>query len=103
MLLLVFHPGFELPDRFALHRQLDVGVNGVHIFAARMTHERLADVLHDARFHEPRIERVAEVMEAVVADARAADRGLPRGFDLLNRVVVKRENQPRSLPVGKQE
>jgi hypothetical protein len=70
-------PRFEFPDRFALHRQLDVGINGVHVFAARMAHQRLADLLHDACFHEPRVERVSEFMEAEMPRERPFDESVP--------------------------
>jgi hypothetical protein len=33
VLALGLDPGFELPDGFALHRQLDVGVEGINFVA----------------------------------------------------------------------
>src|SRR4249920_2227062 len=67
------HPCFKLPDRFTLCRKLDMGVDGIDVFTARMPHQCLADFLHDARFHEPRVKRVAEVMEPAIANSCAAD------------------------------
>ena len=83
------HPGFEFPDRFALCRQLDVGVYGVDVFTARMAHERLADFLHDSGFHQPRVKRVPEVMEAERPDSRAAYGGLPCGLNEVDRPALE--------------
>ena len=58
-LLLFLHPLFEFPDRFALCRQLDVGVGCVHFAAGGVAHERHADLLQDAGFHQAGVERVA--------------------------------------------
>jgi hypothetical protein len=43
-----------------------------------MTHERHADFLQDAGFHQARIERVAEVVKTDGAEIRVFERGLPR-------------------------
>src|SRR5208337_2224701 len=77
VLALSLDPGFELADSKALHRQLDMGVEGIHVFARRVAHEGLAHVGHHAGFHEPRVERVAKIVKPEVADARAADGCLP--------------------------
>lgn len=58
-----------------------------------MTHEGLADFLHDAGFHEPGVERVPKVMETDVADARAADGGLPCGLDCPHGMTFEGEDQ----------
>ena len=65
-------PGFELPDGIALHRQLDMGIEGIHFLAGAVAHESLAHVLHDTRFHQARVERVAKIVKAEVADTGAA-------------------------------
>ena len=86
-------PGFELPDGFALHRQLDMRVEGIHVVARGMAHEGLPHVLQNARFHEARVERVAKVMKARVANTRAADGCLPGGFDPVDRTAFEGEDE----------
>lgn len=93
-LFFLLDPRFELPDRFSLHRKLDVGVDGVGVFTARMAHQCLADFLQYPCLHEPRVERVSKIMEAVVADARAANGGLPGGFHDADGLIFEREEQP---------
>ena len=94
---LLFDPHFELPDGFALHRKLDVGINGVGVFTARMAHQCLADFLHDSGLHEPRVEGVPKIMETVVADASAADGRPPSGFDNADRLIFEGEDQSLGL------
>src|ERR1700682_5967523 len=89
--LLVGHPLFELPNCFALCWKLHVRVNGVDVFTARMAHERFADFLHDSRFHEPRIECVAEVVEAVVTDTGAPNGVPPSSLYFVDGTVAEGE------------
>ena len=51
---------FARSNCFALHWQLDMCVDRIHVFAARMAHKGLANFLHHARFHQTRVEGVAE-------------------------------------------
>jgi hypothetical protein len=80
-----------------------VGVNGVDVFTAGMAHQRLADFLHDPGFHEPRIERVAEIMKAAVADARAANGSFPSGLDYADGLAFEREKQALLLAFSEKE
>jgi len=59
-----------------------------------MAHKSFPDFLHDPGFHQPGIERVAEIMEAVVPDPRPSDGGLPSGLYLVDRVLMERKHQP---------
>ena len=68
-----------------------------------MPHQGLANFLHHPRFHEPRVERVAEVMEAAVADARAADSGLPSGLNDPNGLAVESKEQTLVLPQSEKQ
>src|SRR5258708_7318960 len=97
------HPRFKLPYRFTLCRKLDVGVDGVDVFTARMPHQRLADFLHDASFHEPRVECVTEVMKPAITDASTADGSDPSGLDDADRFTLKREEQTLLLAFGKKK
>jgi hypothetical protein len=90
-------PGFELPDGFTLHRQLDVGIEGIHFVARGVAHKSLPHVLHDAGFHEARVERVAEIVKAGIADARSTDGCPPGGLDLVDRTAFEGKNQPFRL------
>ena len=80
-----------------------MGVNGVDVFTAGMAHQRLADLLHDPCFHEPRIERVAEIMKAAVADARAANGSLPSGLDYADGLAFESEEQALLLAFSEKE
>ena len=91
--MLLVDPRFELPDRFALRRKLDVGIGRVDVFSTRMAHKRLANIRDDSGFHEPRVERMAEIMEAEIADARTADGGLPCGLWRPHRLAAVEEDQ----------
>jgi hypothetical protein len=77
-----------------------VGVDRVHVLSARMPHERFADFLHNSRFHESCVKGVPEIMEPVVADARSADGGFPRGLHRADRALVEREDDSCVLPEG---
>src|SRR5579864_3903132 len=97
------HPRFKLSDRFTLCRKLDVRVDGVDVFSARMPHQCFANFLHDACFHEPCVKRVAEVMEPAIADARTTDSSLPSGLDDADRFTLKRKEQTLLLAFGKKK
>src|SRR5271154_1558681 len=101
LLALYFRPGFELPDGIALHRHLDMGVEGIDFLARGVAHEGHPHVLHDAGFHEPGVERVAKIMEAEIADARPPDCRLPRRLDPLDRTAFEGENQADGFLTGK--
>src|SRR6266496_1433970 len=87
------HPGFEFPDRFALHRQLDMGVEGIDFLARGVAHEGLPHVLQNSGFHQPGIERVAKIVKAEIPDARPPDGCLPGRLDLLDRTAFEGEDQ----------
>ena len=80
-----------------------MGVNGVDVFTAGMAHQRLADFLHDPCFHEPRIECVAKIMKAAVADARATSGSLPSGLDYADGLAFEREEQALLLAFSEKE
>jgi len=101
LLLLVFHPLLELSDGFALHGKLDVGVGRVNFRAWGMTHERHADFLQDAGFHQARIERVAEVVETDGAEIRVFERGLPRTLHDADWLAFVADDQSCGLAVLK--
>ena len=90
MLAFGLDPSFELPDGIALHRQLDMGVEGVDFLARGVTHEGFPHVLHDARFHEPGVEGVAKIVKAGITDACSSDRRFPGCLDLVDRTALKR-------------
>ena len=91
------YPAFELPDRLALYWQLDMGVNGINILAARMAHERLADFLHNSGFHQTYVEGVPKVMEPVIPDACAADGSFPSGLYDPDRMTFECKDRPPGL------
>ena len=103
VLALSLHPGFELPDGFTLHRQLDVGVEGIDFLARGVTHEGLPHVLHDTRFHKPGVEGVAKIVKAGITDTCSSDRRLPGGFDLVDRTALKGEDQTFRFLTGKRD
>src|SRR2546430_16272636 len=76
-----------------------MGVDRLDVFTARMTHQSFADFLHDPGLHQAGVERVAQVMEAEVANLGPAQRGLPRSLDLVDRVAPEGEGQAFVLPV----
>ena len=84
-------PFLKFPNGVALHWKLDVGVDGVGLFTAGVAHQRLADFLHHSCLHEPRVECMAKIMEAVVRDARATDGSLPGGFHDADGLPFERE------------
>ena len=101
--LLVFHPRFEFPDRFAFHRQLHMGVNRVHIRASGMPHERHANFLQDAGFHQPSVKGVAEIVKADVADLGAPERRFPRGLHDADGRTPEVENNAFRSALSKQK
>src|SRR5258706_480449 len=60
-------PSLKSSDGLPLDRQFYVRIDRVHVLAAGMAHEGLSDFLHDAGFHQARVEGVSEVMEAEMA------------------------------------
>ena len=97
VLELRFDPVFELADGFALHRHLDVGIEGVHVFARAVAHKGLAHVLHDTRFHKARVERVAKVLKAEVTDACSPNSSFPGRLDPADGPSFERENESSRL------
>src|SRR5579872_5342704 len=81
LLLLLVDPNLEFPDGFPLSRQLDVGVRCVNFRARRMAHERHANFLQDAGLHQTRVEGMAKIVEAHMADPGVFERGFPRTLD----------------------
>lgn len=68
LLLLLVDPHFQPLNRLALDRQFHVGVHRVHAVSAGMAHESLADFLHNPGFHQPRVEGMAKIVKAEMAD-----------------------------------
>lgn len=91
--LLCLDPGFELPDGFALHRQLDVGVEGIDFVTRGVAHQGFPDVLQNTRLHEARVEGVAKIVKTEVATARSANGRLPGRFDPVDLKALEGENQ----------
>ena len=58
-----------------------------------MAHERHANFLQDAGLHQASVERVAEIMETDVADARISQCGFPRALDDANRAAPKADDE----------
>ncbi len=65
-----------------------------------MAHQRLAHFLHHSGFEKAGIAGVPEVMEARVANTRAADGSLPGGFDPVDRCALEGEDRSGCLPPG---
>ena len=96
-------PRFELPDGFALRRELDVGIDGVYVFTRGMTHEGFPHVRHDASFHEPGVEGMAKIVETEGANLGTADGCLPGSFDFVQRTAFKGENQSVGLGLSREQ
>lgn len=75
----------------------------MHVFAARMPHESLANFLHDSGLHEAGIERVPEIVESVIPDLGPLDSVLPSGFDPVKRSAVEGEDVPFVLAVRQEK
>lgn len=54
-----------------------------------MPHERHANFLQDAGFHQARVERVAEIMKTDVADFSVLERRLPRALNDADRTAAE--------------
>ena len=67
-----------------------------------MAHERHADFLQDAGLHQARVEGVAEIMKADVADSCVSERGLPRAFDVANWAAPKADDESFCLAAAEQ-
>jgi len=76
-LWLFLHPLFEFPDRFALCRKFDVGIQCVNSRAGGVAHKRHANFLQDAGFHQASVECVAEIVETYIADSGVFERRFP--------------------------
>jgi hypothetical protein len=103
LLLLFFQPHFELANRVAFRRKLDVGVRRVNLRTSRVAHERHADFLKDAGLHQARVEGVAEVVEANVPDSGTLERGLPRLLYEVDRAAVEIDHDAIRLLVLEEE
>jgi len=97
------HPGFEFPDGIALHRQLDMGVEGIDFLARGVAHEGLPHVLQDPGLHQPGVERVAKIMKTDVAYAGIFQCRLPRAFDDAHRFAVEADDEPFGLALLEQQ
>src|SRR5258707_960161 len=62
-----------------------------------MAYQALSDFLHDAAFHQARVERVAKIVKAEVSNSRSADRPLPRRLDAVDGTPLERAEQSRLL------
>jgi hypothetical protein len=93
VLALRFDPSLEFADGIALHRQLDMGVQGIHFLAGAVAHEGLAYVLHDTGFHKACVEDVAKVLKTEITDARSPDSSFPGGLDSADGPSFERENE----------
>jgi len=67
-----------------------------------MAHERHADFLHDAGFHEAGVERVAEIVEPHVADSGICECRLPGALHDPNRTAAKVDDKAVGLALLKQ-
>lgn len=67
-----------------------------------MAHERHANFLQDAGLHQASVERVAEIMETDVADARISQCGFPRALDDADRATTEVDHQSPFFPTFKQ-
>ena len=103
LVFLVDLPFFELSYRFALHGKLDVGVRGVDSRSCGMTHERHANFLQDAGFHQASVESVAEIMKPDVADSSVFERRFPRAFDDADRLALVRDDESFGLAALEQK
>ena len=77
---LCLDPEFELPDGLALYRQLDVGVDGIHILSRGVAHERPSHILDHACLHQPGIKAVSQLMEEKVTREGSLNEMVPCGF-----------------------
>jgi hypothetical protein len=103
VLQLVDLPFLEFSDGFTLHRQLDVGVGRMHPRTCGVAHERHADFLHDAGFHQTGIKRVAEIVETHVADPGILQRRLPGALDDPDWLPSEADDEALLLAVLEQE
>ena len=100
---MIFDPLLELAYGIALHGKLDMRVSRLHLRTGGMSHERHANFLHDAGFHQPGIERMAEIVETYVADSGILKRGFPRAFDDAKGAIFVCENQAHGFLVFDQK
>jgi len=100
---LLVHPDLELRDGFALHGELDVGIGCVDGLAGGVAHEGHADLLQDARLHEPGVEGVAQVVEADVADARPPQGAAPPALDDADGLALVGDDGALALAARREE
>ncbi len=79
-----------------------MGVNGMDLRSGAVAHQGHADLLEDARFHAPRVERVAEVVKSHVADTGIRECGSPRAFHDADWLAAILDHQPVGLAALKQ-
>jgi len=97
------NPGFKFANGFALDGSFDVRVDRVHVLAAGVSHQHLANFLQNPGFHQARVEGVAQVMEPEVAEACPSQRRLPAGLEPMNRPAIEGEDDSFRLPICFQE
>ena len=68
-----------------------------------MAHQRLADFLHHSCFHEPCVERVPEIVETEIADARSTNSRLPSGLCSDQGLAFERKEQALFLSIDDEE
>jgi hypothetical protein len=96
-------PLFKPPYGLTFYRQLNVGISRMYVLPAGMTHQSLADVLHNTGFHKAGIEGVTRIMEAEPPNAGAPKRPFPGGLDDVDWLIMKREDQPVPLCLAFQQ
>lgn len=78
-------------------------VGRVNFRARRVAHERHANFLQDARFHQAGVERVAEIVKTDVAKLRVLERGCPRALHDANRLALIVDDQSAVFAALKQK
>ena len=90
-------PGFETRDGVPQRRQLDVGVERVHISPMAMSHEFLAHICDHAKLDQSRVEGMAQIVETVVRNPGTAEGSRPTGLEVFQRDPFVGEERPRRL------
>lgn len=68
-----------------------------------MTHQSFANFLHNSSFHQPRVERVPQIVKAQGSDVRSSQRAFPSGFESMNGTIVKGKDDPFLFLAGVQQ
>lgn len=89
-----FDPELQLSNCFSLGWQLYMRVASVDLATARVTEDRLADVLNDSGFHHSAVSRMTKIVEPQVIGQGIANCPEPGGFVAANRCTVKLEDMP---------